>query len=396
MLADVMLAEPTEEASEGTMWLHPDGMIGIVPLPGGVWRIFAELPRGDPLAQGGRTAATALTNTSPVSEAVLDRARVLLRERAGDAAPSIACGTWTSVFQFHRRIASACRRDRFFLAGDAAHIHSALGGQGMNTGIGDAFNLGWKLACVITGGASEKLLDTYEAERRPVAADVVRQTSRAWNLLIGRTVFDRLLRDHALLPILRWPAMQQRWLETGSQLRVSYRGGPLAPTTFGDRLRRFVVHMPLAGDRAPNAACRTVPGGKATTLGALIGADWGLLLFGGAAADQQACATAAQRHLDPLQVIAVEPGSEGRAGSPRARATGRVVQDHEGAVARAYSPGRCSAILLRPDGHIAWRSSRLSPDGLVAWCAANGMHRPAPGFDSVDRTAVSAEPFAGR
>src|SRR5215472_9505466 len=76
MLADVMLAEPTEEASEGTMWLHPDGMIGIVPLPGGVWRIFAELPRGDPLAQGGRTAATALTNTSPVSEAVLDRARV--------------------------------------------------------------------------------------------------------------------------------------------------------------------------------------------------------------------------------------------------------------------------------------------------------------------------------
>ena len=167
-------------------------MIGMVPLPRGVWRIFAELEPNDPVAKAGHGAATGLHGASPVSDRVLDRIRSLMRERVGDAAPRIASGTWTSVFHSHRRIASAYRRQRMFLAGDAAHIHSALGGQGMNTGIGDAFNLGWKLSCVISGKASDRLLDTYEVARRPVAADVVRQTSRAWNILIGHTVFSRL------------------------------------------------------------------------------------------------------------------------------------------------------------------------------------------------------------
>lgn len=138
-----------------------------------------------------------------------------------------------------------------FLAGDAAHIHSALGGQGMNTGIGDAFNLGWKLACVINGNASDRLLDSYEAERRPVTANVVRQTSRNWNILLGRTVYNRMFRDHALLRLLGSPAMQRHWLETGSQLRVSYRGGPLATITLGERFWSFIRRTPLAGDRAP-------------------------------------------------------------------------------------------------------------------------------------------------
>src|SRR5262249_45819904 len=155
-----------------------------------------------------------------------------------------------------RRIASAYRRQRVFLAGDAAHIHSALGGQGMNTGIGDAFNLGWKLSCVIGGKASDRLLDTYETERRPVAVEVVRQTSRGWNMLIGHPALSRLFRDHVLLPLLRSPAMQRRWLESGSQLRVSYRGGPLAGTTLADRLWGFIRHAPLPGDRAPSPACR--------------------------------------------------------------------------------------------------------------------------------------------
>jgi 4,5-epoxidase len=76
--------------------------------------------------------------------------------------------SWVSVFRFHRRLASTYRRGRILLAGDAAHIHSPFGGQGMNTGLGDAHNLGWKLALVIRGRAAERLLDTYEAERRPV------------------------------------------------------------------------------------------------------------------------------------------------------------------------------------------------------------------------------------
>jgi 4,5-epoxidase len=366
ILADIRMAEMDSGADEGTIWLHPDGMFGMVPLPGWVWRIFAELPHDDPLAKAGNVAATALRSTSPVSEAVLDRVRSLMRERTGDAAMQISSGIWTSVFRFHRRIASSYRQQRLFLAGDAAHIHSALGGQGMNTGIGDAFNLGWKLACVIRGNASERLLDTYEAERRPVAADVVRQTSQAWNILVGRTVFDRFFRDRLLLPILRWPTMQRRWIETGSQLRVTYRGGPLAETTLRDRFRSFIRRTPLAGDRAPNAMCRAVPGGEVTTLGALTNAHWALLLFGGSAADRRACAAAARRALDGLRVVRVlRRGSE--RDSANSFGTEGVVRDDDLAIASAYRPGRRAAILLRPDGHIAWRSSRLAPDGLVAW-----------------------------
>jgi 4,5-epoxidase len=298
ILADVRLTEMDRGADEGTMWLHPDGMFGIVPLPGGLWRIFAELPREDPLAKARNVAATAQQGASPVAEAVLDRVRSLMRDRTGDAAMQISSCIWTSVFRFHRRIASSYRRQRLFLAGDAAHIHSALGGQGMNTGIGDAFNLGWKLACAIRGNASERLLDTYQAERRPVAANVVRQTSRAWNVLIGRTVLHRLFRDHLMLPVLRQPTIQRRWIETGSQLGVTYRGGPLAETTLGVRLWSFMRRAPLAGDRAPNVVCRIVPGGEVTTrfgrcaLG--FAAIWGIgsrsarLRRGGAAGSRRA------------------------------------------------------------------------------------------------------------
>jgi 4,5-epoxidase len=219
ILADVELMDmPSGGADEGTTWLHPDGMILMVPLPGGLWRIFAELQSNDPMAKAGHGAATALRGHSPVSDAVLNRVRSLLLERVGNAAPRVASGTWTSVFRFHRRIASAYRRQRTFLAGDAAQIHSALGGQAMNTGIGDAFNLCWKLARVINGNASDRLLDSYEAERRPVAANVVRQTSRNWNILLGRTVYNRMFRDHVLLRLLGSPAMRRHWLETGCQL----------------------------------------------------------------------------------------------------------------------------------------------------------------------------------
>jgi hypothetical protein len=199
----------------------------------------------------------------------------------------------------------------------------------MNTGIGDAFNLGWKLGSVISGNASDGLLDTYEAERRPVAADVVRQTSRAC-------------------------------------LRVSYLGGPLAEMAIADRLSSFIRDAPLAGDRAPNAACRMVPSGEATTLGRLTDAHWALLLFGQSVADQRAWAAATRRYLDELRVIRVLPaGSAGTLADTNG--VEAVVHDNDSAVARGYRPGRHAAILLRPDGHIALRSSRLAPEGLVAW-----------------------------
>lgn len=396
LLADVKLDwDRTKE--EGTMWLHPEGMFIAVPLPGDVWRIVAELRPDDPMANADHGALTATPSGSPVSAAVVDRLQMLMRERVGDTTTRMTSASCTSVFRFHRRLASAYRTGRMLLAGDAAHIHSALGGQGMNTGIGDAFNLGWKLACVIRGRASDRLLDTYEGERRPVAADVVKETSRAWNILLGRTGFDRIVRDHVFLPIMRWPAMQRWWVDTGSQLRVSYRGGPLAEAPISSRLSSFVRHAPMPGDRGPDAPCRLWATGEPTTLGHQAGAQWALLLFGGLEREHPDCVEAVRSRLDgEVRVIRIpSAGQEPRGGGDDNEVVDIIVRDDRGAIADAYRPGRRAAILLRPDGHIAWRSSQLAPAGLVSWLGRAFDDRPPKSAKTRRQTSSDRMDFLG-
>jgi 2-polyprenyl-6-methoxyphenol hydroxylase-like FAD-dependent oxidoreductase len=160
---------------------------------------------------------------------------------------------WFSTYRVHHRVAEHFRRGRAFLLGDAAHIHSPVGGQGMNTGIGDAVNLAWKLAAVLEGRAPESLLDSYEPERIAFARRLVRTTDRAFSVVTSSTwsarffrleVFPRLV---ALLFPLR--AMRRFLFRTVSQTAVNYRGSPLSEgragaVRGGDRL----PWVPLAED----------------------------------------------------------------------------------------------------------------------------------------------------
>jgi 2-polyprenyl-6-methoxyphenol hydroxylase-like FAD-dependent oxidoreductase len=102
---------------------------------------------------------------------------------------------WFSTYHVHHRVAEHFRKGRAFLLGDAAHIHSPAGGQGMNTGIGDAVNLGWKLAAVLAGRAPDSLLDTYEAERIGFARRLVATTDRVFSV-VTRGRADRRRRAH--------------------------------------------------------------------------------------------------------------------------------------------------------------------------------------------------------
>src|SRR5205807_7495411 len=100
---------------------------------------------------------------------------------------------WFSQYRVHHRVADHFRQGRVFLSGDAAHVHSPAGGQGMNTGIGDAVNLAWKLAAVLAGRAGASLLDSYEAERVPFARSLVATTDRVFDAIVGRVLFARFV-----------------------------------------------------------------------------------------------------------------------------------------------------------------------------------------------------------
>src|SRR6201984_3050809 len=153
---------------------------------------------------------------------------------------------WFSTYHVHHRVAEHFRKGRAFLLGDAAHIHSPAGGQGMNTGIGDAINLAWKLAAVRRGHAPDRLLGSYEAERIGFARRLVATTDRVFSFVTAEGRIADIIRTRvapALIPwIARFETAREYLFRTVSQISLNYRGGPLSQGAAGE------VH---GGDRLP-------------------------------------------------------------------------------------------------------------------------------------------------
>lgn len=154
---------------------------------------------------------------------------------------------WHSGYRVHHRITDCFQAGNIFLAGDAAHIHSPAGGQGMNTGLGDAVNLGWKLAAAVNGWSDAAILQSYNEERRPFGLQLVHTTDRAFNAIVSRSWLPRMARTHLLPLILKIMLQLQRLrrllFRTISQTRISYRGSSLSDGSRSARLR--------SGDRFP-------------------------------------------------------------------------------------------------------------------------------------------------
>lgn len=160
-----------------------------------------------------------------------------------------AC-SWFSTYRIAHRAAEKFRDKRCFLLGDAAHIHSPMGGQGMNTGLQDAYNLAWKLALVVKGQADEKLLDSYEAERLPVARRLLSTTDRAFTMLVSNHWLAGIFRTRILAKIaafaMTFERAKQLAFRTISQTGIHYRQSPLSQT-----LGNLPPNAPKAGDRFP-------------------------------------------------------------------------------------------------------------------------------------------------
>jgi 2-polyprenyl-6-methoxyphenol hydroxylase-like FAD-dependent oxidoreductase len=187
-----------------------------------------------------------------------------LRKEAGPELDFKTC-TWFSTYRIHHRSAARFRYRRCFLLGDAAHIHSPVGAQGMNTGLQDAYNLGWKLALVVKAQASEALLETYEDERIPVARRLLNTTDRAFKLVVADNWLAGLFRTKILARIAAFAmsrkVIQEFAFRTVSQIGINYRKSPLSKS-----LQPLHAAAPQAGDRFPWLQLQLKAGGPVEDL----------------------------------------------------------------------------------------------------------------------------------
>jgi 2-polyprenyl-6-methoxyphenol hydroxylase-like FAD-dependent oxidoreductase len=232
---------------------------------------------------------------------------------------------WFSTYRVHHRVASFFRKGRAFLCGDAAHVHSPVGGQGMNTGIGDAVNLAWKLAAVLQNGAPETILDTYEQERIPFAKTLVNTTDRVFTFINKRSAFATFIRTR-IVPLLmprlfKRPAVRRAAFRLVSQTRIQYRSSPLSTGAAGH------LH---GGDRLPWLS-------QADNFAPLTALEWQLHCYGPLPPTLTSwCNTAGV----PVHVF--DPG-------------GPVPGD--------------TACLIRPDGYIGWIGRSDDLDGLSRYAS---------------------------
>ncbi len=230
-----------------------------------------------------------------------------IRQHAGTDLKFIEC-SWFSTYRIHHRAAARFRDRRCFLLGDAAHIHSPMGAQGMNTGLQDAYNLGWKLALVVQGRADPALLDTYEQERIPVAQRLLQTTDRAFQLIVSDGWLASLLRTKIIARVaataMRFERVRTLAFRTISQIGISYPNSSLSQTLPG-----LPKGAPAAGDRFPWVQLALKAGQPAEDLfQSLDDTQFNLLVFGQAPSAVEV--PAEFRDLLRVHVIPQVPGND--------------------------------------------------------------------------------------
>jgi 2-polyprenyl-6-methoxyphenol hydroxylase-like FAD-dependent oxidoreductase len=313
------------------VFLGKDGFWAM-PLPGGRLRLYFR-HEGDAPAPTAEETERLLARYVPAETRVLGVANA-------------------ATFEIHFRVAERFRRGRTLLAGDAAHVCSPVGGEGMNTGIQDAANLAWKLGLVVAGRAAAGLLDSYELERRAVdrAAGEASEQAQAISQLADPDAAPG--RDRALAEEFATQASQLIATETNVDLLVTYRESPIV----GSDGPRGQWGGTLPGERVRDAGPLVDAEGNALQLrDVLRGYRHTLLVLG--AGHPGTLGAVAERRLGGGRVATVAVGSAGG------------MSDPAGAVARALGGRDGSLYLVRPDGYLGYRGEPTDADRLDAFLA---------------------------
>ncbi len=332
-VADTEAVGPMKPA-ELNVYLWRDGFHLFFPMRGtDRWRVIGILPEAL-----RRRADLAFDDVIPA-----------IRGEAGSALQFKRCD-WFSTYRIHHRAAERFREGRCFILGDAAHVHSPMGAQGMNTGLQDAYNLAWKLALVVQGRADPALLDSYEQERVPVARRLLETTDRAFQLVVSDSFVARALRTRLLARLaafaMRFTGIRRRTFRTISQTSIHYRASALSRSLGG-----LPGGAPKAGDRFPWLTLAFAAGGAAKDLFAkLDDTRFNLLLFG-----QTLPSGALDAFGAPLRVHEIP-----------------VTTANEAALSAASIPSP-SFYLLRPDGHVGLCGARFDAEAAQGY-ATSALH----------------------
>jgi len=342
IVADVVLDAPIAH-DEWHAYLTKRGVLLRYPLPDGRSLVGGTLPD----AQSGRK-----------DPPTLEEVQGLVDER-GPSGGRVRDPRWLTCFHIHYRHARHYRHGRTLLAGDAAHVHSFLGGLGMNTGIQDAYNLGWKLALVARGRAPLSLLESYEKERWAVAEDVLAVTRAATEEFeafgeLGPAEREKLFRQTVIPEAARMDMARH-----GEELDLDYRRSPICREHRGGHA---FDGGPRAGAQAVDVAGLRVDGRSTTLFDLLRGPKHTLLLFAAAESDaasrSRLAELAAEVHAafgDVIDCYAVD--GEGLPGA-------RAVQDPKQQLRRRYGASAECLYLIRPDGYVGHRSRPASLTSL--------------------------------
>lgn len=365
LLADMRI-EWSLSGDELHLFLTEDGFFMVLPMPDGWVRTFASVPPG-------RTDLVADRDT-------FER---MIRDRVDVPCKVLETG-WIAQFRIHRRMVPHYREGRVFLAGDAAHIHSPVGGQGMNIGMQDAMNLGFKLALVARGLAREELLQSYEIERHYAAARTLRDTHLATTLSMFQNPMLRIPRDLLGRATHGCPALARWMCELIASFHCDVRESPAVESTRGSLLAVDVVadtsteapslfeHMQYstgtrAGERAPYV--RFGAHDETSSFDLLTLSQHTLLLFDGLARTAEGyrnLAGIAQQvqtvFPDVIRALVIVPDDARPEELP---ADVRVVADPEAKLHQGFEAHAECAFLIRPDGYVAFRCQPADASSIM-------------------------------
>ncbi len=330
---DCDVSSPLFKDKEVYLTFSPNAFTAFFPLAHNIWRVIGVVPEG-------------VANKEQVT---FEDIKKHFSENISFPV-TIMNPNWLSIYHSHHRCVKEFNIGRCFLGGDAAHVHSPVGAQGMNTGLQDAYNLAWKLAFVLKKKADPALLDTYNEERLPFAKRLVETTDRLFSLVVSKNIFKSIFTKHIapliMQNVVKYNFSRRFMFSTISQIGISYVHSALSQNaSFGD----FPKSVPRPGDRLPYCTFSNTNNNTANVQEYVTSTMMELLIFEGDTSYSDSLLSFCEKYKDRMHTTLIKKNQNTK-----------ELFKRFGIIENGY-------FLVRPDMYIAYRSKSLDVKQLQVY-----------------------------